>query len=260
MIALFQYLALKNNFHFESDPHFWPGQEYLLNKFTNMSQNTVYINHCKYVELQNEASFDDIVWINMVREPIERQESLYYYGVSPKRGIKAQVELQSRDRNVDPCGCMNMEFDDCYRFYLENTNCTHRLKVEPLELYFADSPVRNTEPRPFPQDMIYDRIRNDYLFVGILEEWELSVQAFEVLLPRFFKGATAYFKSRPHHHNVTPEVNKLTNTTKSGAISTHVREALKHYNREEIVLYERIKRLFWMKIASLFPDLASKEP
>ena len=259
MTALLQFLAPRNNFHVVNDFHYMPDRAHLLSTLTHLPQDTVYINHCKYIELENEP-IEDIIWINMVRDPIERQASLYYFQVSPGQGRSAIEELHRRDRSVNQCGCMNMEFDDCYRYYLDNTNCTDKLKVEPLEKFFADAPVNvKVGSEHFPQDKVYARIRDRYLFVGIVEEWELSVQMFEHLLPRFFKGATAYLKDQPHILNKTPEVNPLTHTTKTGAISTHVRDALKRYNHDEVLLYERIKRLFWIKIGLAFPDLADTD-
>ena len=224
MIALLQFLAQRNNFNVikEKHEHFFLDHEHLLKTLNDLPDNTVYVNHCNYIE---HKSIDDYVWINIVREPIDRAQSLYYYEVSPIRPQDRVTEkLHQQNQTVNPCGCLNMEFDDCYRFYMQNPNCAHRLNLNSFKKFFADASrdPNHRVPAPVPVEDLFKRIRDRYLFVGILEEYELSIEALEKLLPRFFTGATAYLREQPHELHNTPQVNPLTNTTKGGAISTHV--------------------------------------
>ena len=49
------------------------------------------------------------------------------------------------------------------------------------------------------KDLVYkktrERVLNDYFFIGLLEHLEESLQALELLLPRYFKGAVEIYKT-----------------------------------------------------------------
>lgn len=40
-----------------------------------------------------------------------------------------------------------------------------------------------------------ERVLNDYFFIGLLEHLEESLQALELLLPKYFKGAVEIYKT-----------------------------------------------------------------
>lgn len=77
MTALIYILSKLNNFQILQEYNFYPSKEYLINRLTNLPNNTIYINHCHYIK--NLPS--DIQWINIMREPIEREQSIFYYDV-----------------------------------------------------------------------------------------------------------------------------------------------------------------------------------
>lgn len=253
LFTLLTYLASRNNFTLQLDGAKFANHSEMLDTFKRLPDNHVYVNHCQYIE---DKALDGYVWINMVREPIEREVSLYYYYVSPMRRNNALVEIHNRERTKEnPCGCNLIEFDDCYRYYIENPICSDHLKMKvPQTWYFTNVNPDNGTSVTFSADSLYRRVRDDYTFVGIIEEWELSVKIFERLLPRFFAGGTNYVKehTRDPHVLASPEFNPLTNTTKKGAISGYVKDRLSKYNPEQIAFYEHMKRLFWLRVGDYY--------
>jgi hypothetical protein len=127
--------------------------------------------------------------------------------------------------------------------------------------YFRDVTCdrwENQHNGAFSGAMAFKRVADDYTFVGIVDEQELSVMALEKLLPTFFRNASAVYRGLNLDKapaNKTPEKNPFTHTEKNGAVTTFVRDALKRYNPDDVLFYENVKRMFWWRIAGLFPDL-----
>lgn len=359
MTALILALSKINDFTVVKDAHYFPSNHQLRPKLIDLPEDSIYINHCNYVsDLPGE-----FVWINMMREPVERAASEFYYEVSETRGEHGLDDLHTREKDI-PCGCPYDEFDECFRkrnimkkckdrmvfkstqraFFSEprdvvlKTNATAaneyyrkgnsgankgsdagtgkrdggvggkkrrdrqgggaRLQAEPSDNTVSDKAgdahagvdadsrrslrdkqsrggtrsdkageKKPRDPRTvllahqslpgWTADLAFQRIRDQYLFVGLTEEFELSVRMLEKLLPRFFANATAvYNKMSPKksHANTTPLQNPVTHTTMNGAISTYVRDILTEYNAEEVGLYEKTKRLFWYKVGQILPN------
>lgn len=209
---------------------------------------------------------DDYHWINMVREPVEKDSSWYYFAVSESRAQGAAIqERKHRDKDVS-CGCPYLEYDHCMRHRIEN-NCSLSFFAPSISYfssvvpqgnrtYTANTPHVAPNLNGFTGDDAFNRVKNEYVFVGITEEFELSIKALEILEPRFFRGASelsAKHKSS-ERKNETPKDNKVTHTSMSGAVSDTVRKALSEANHEDIILYEKAKRHFWYTISHLLPE------
>lgn len=267
MISVLNELATLHKFRLVQDESYWPSKVDLNSTLMNLPKDAIYVNHCGYLPGLPKAEY---VWINVMRDPIELEESYYYYKVSDKRGEWGAIERR-RALEDRTCGCSKKEFDDCYRLYITKGVCEDRMRFNHSALRnFHDAtndPWQNERVGGFLTHRLDDgftgavafkRVMKEYAFVGLTDEMELTLKALEKLLPRFFANATAIYQSLFHtgtHANRTPERNRITHTEKTGAVSTLVREALKHYNPEDMIFYENVKRLFWLKIASLFPDM-----
>jgi dermatan/chondrotin sulfate uronyl 2-O-sulfotransferase UST len=256
MMSLLLKLSRLNNFTLFREVDTYPNSTTLMDHLITMPENSVYINHCNYIE----GLPSDYVWINMAREPVEREVSYYYYTVDPNlRGKKAEASVE--EQIADPCGCAYMEFDTCIKFRYESTkpNCTHALdyiSLSQMGFFRSISPKAEIEENRESEKEIFSRVKNKYLFVGLTDEFELSLKMFEKLLPQFFAGAVKVHADDPHSR-ATSDENPLTKTNLTGAISTRARKILESHNAEESLLYEKIKRLFWLRVAEHHPQLLS---
>jgi heparan sulfate 2-O-sulfotransferase HS2ST1 len=257
MSVLIAALSKVNHFEIHNDGRYFITASQLNKTLTGLPDNSLYINHCNYLP---GLPKNDYLWINMVREPVELEESYYYYRVSPLRGRFGEQVREAQKEDL--CGCSNMEFDDCYRSYLFNSQCEHRMRFNHSAIkYFRDvtgDQWENQGNGAFSGPMAVRRVADDYTFVGIVDEQELSVMALEKLLPTFFRNATAVYRSLNLDKAPTfktPETNPFTHTEKNGAVTTFVRDALKRYNPDDVMFYENVKRMFWWRITGLFPDL-----
>jgi hypothetical protein len=269
MSLLFLAMSKINNFTVVNDKPYFPAYEALQQKLLSLPDDTIYINHCNYMD--SLPAHGDYVWINVAREPVDRDQSLFYYEVSDKRGKKGEDALRNRANN--PCGCASMEYDECIKFLAATPSCKHLLVRPSTEQKFFSVPANTTLDDPhdlssqyvpgFTAEQAFSVVRSKYHFVGLTEQMELTVKALEKLLPRFFKGMHAHFHANPTSNtttaaalvaNKTKPTNKKTHTELNGAVSTAARELVEAHNPGEMALYRNITRLFWWKISQLLPE------
>jgi len=240
MIAMLTALSKKNGFHVENHQNYYPSKEALKHDLHALRNNTVYVNHAGFL-----PSEGDLVWINVVREPIERWASVYYYAVDPGLRGEAANELARRENDTE-CGCARLEFDECINF-LYHRNCSI---VVPSQISNFCEPGfgavdRKDQDEYCGRELATTRVHKNYLLVGLTKELELTTQLLEILLPGVFRGATAL----PHvSHRATSLTNGLTGTSLNGAISTRSRKQIaeKAVNyKDELLFYKDVKRFFF---------------
>ena len=202
---------------------------------------------------------EDYHWINIVREPIEKDASLFYYQVSPTRGEKNMNHVLETRKANKQCGCAFMEYDACIRLRVEN-NCSLEFPDSAFDFFSSEKPqldlITGMKTSNHTSDKTFQRVLHEYRFVGLTEELALSIKALEVLEPRFFRNASYVYADLKSSEvkNASPQTNKITHTSMTGAISSSVRSVLAHANPEDIKLYEQVKRLFWWTIANVLPE------
>ena len=213
----------------------------------------VYVNHC--------GALDDlgpgVAWVNVVREPIARIASDFYYKVDASshsgdpRDVAAAIEARRRD---DRCGCAALEFDACVRSMARN-NCSfdERWPLRKSQLVYFCPAGAGGSTRCAGADA---RARAaSYAFVGIAEEYELTVAALERLLPRYFREASALAAAvNDRRWHTTALVNNATGTSGNGCISGVARDLFRErwgLYADEVALYDQVKRRFWCTVAAL---------
>ena len=189
------------------------------------------MNHAGFL-----ASEGDLIWLNVVREPIERWASLFYYAVDSEVRSTALAKHALADRARDTkCGCAMLEFDECIDVTFRR-NCTMEV---PSQISSFCEPGEACS-----RELATRRLHERYLLVGLTEELTLTLQLLEKMLPSMFHGA----RSVPSRHRATSLTNALTNTSLSGAISSRSRAQIaqkaKNYKDEQL-FYQEAKRLFF---------------
>jgi len=136
-----------------------------------------------------DFSKEDIrpTYINIIREPLDWITSRFYfnrYGWKRDPGCRGEGCSMSKEEHA-------MSLDECV------------LKRKPLctssTTYFSYLCGPSSECNDVQKDHVYEvtrkRLLKDYFFVGILEHFEETLQALEILLPQYFKGAVDVWKS-----------------------------------------------------------------
>ena len=95
----------------------------------------------------------------------------------------------------------------------------------------------------------------DYLFVGLMEEYDLTVRVLEALLPQFFEGASATYNDQDRRRpKAGTTKNPVTGTLGLGAVSKSARAMLLNTPScaQEARFYARAKRQFWLTAGRVF--------
>mmetsp|Transcript_24100 Transcript_24100/g.80123 ORF Transcript_24100/g.80123 Transcript_24100/m.80123 type:complete len:383 (+) Transcript_24100:103-1251(+) len=238
MISLLTLLSTKNHFTLDNHGNFAPSKDVLAQELRSLPNNTIYVNHAGFI-----PSEGDLTWINVVREPIERWQSLHYYAVDPAlRRDKAEQALAGRAKDAK-CGCARLEFDECIDLLYHN-NCPMQV---PSQIQSFCEPGERCS-----RELATARAHERYLVVGLTEELALTVKLLEKVLPQMFDGA-ASLSSRGGHRS-TNLVNGLTHTSLNGAISTRSRAQIAERSAnyvEEKLFYEDAKRHFFAQACRL---------
>ena len=271
MDNLIHKLSTRNNFKFVQDTDYLPNATSLAQRIRALPEGDVYINHAGF----DATAPADVAFMNLVREPIDRAVSLFYYGVdSVTRPAERAEECLKNRQDAGACGCAGQEADYCVYSQLGNhcyDECgegeagTERY-CQPFDDLDAGCA---TSHRTYSQTMFFcpptkDRVdcdahtaartaRERYVFVGMVEEFELSVLALEQLLPRWFAGAHEILAGLPDSaHRATKDNNNLTHTLgSSGTLSAGSRQIMAERADNQLAFYDTINASFWRTMAKL---------
>mmetsp|Transcript_22624 Transcript_22624/g.33577 ORF Transcript_22624/g.33577 Transcript_22624/m.33577 type:complete len:350 (-) Transcript_22624:520-1569(-) len=191
----------------------------------------LYVNHVWY--------FGDIydiapqsprpVYIQMVREPISRVISQFYFLTAPRRDATYRTKMKQLQTEAG-FFIEKGDLDDCI---LNATNPERCERTNEMTSYFCGYVRECANPAsPEALKMATANLEN-YAFVGILEDFQTTVAMFEKLLPRYFEGASSI---------VVPHENEARSNKK--APSAHTLDMLRKYNANDLVLYQLIVEKF----------------
>ena len=192
-------------------------------------------------------------YLNMVRHPINRVQSDYYYLIDASSRPKGRAEEEIERRRASRCGCYGLTFSQCVlsvRF-----ECTENLSLgdELLQYFCGDEDVcrANTEAT-------YRQARRNldsYVFVGLTEHFMISLQVLERLLPAFFRDARRAFErgaaaSAGRGMSVGTATRAKMTAPYEDLSWSAARLLLEHpQNRWELQLWRDIETRFWQTVA-----------
>ena len=139
------------------------------------SRHIAYVNFAKYGLMPP-------VYINMIRDPIERFSSQYHF----KRN--GDMRNPGKGRTLKPMSKATRELDinDCV---LKNyTECSAE-KLWYIVPYFCGQDPICKRPSFEALQLAKQHLIENYLAVGFVEDFEGTLQIFEKLVPFYFKGA-----------------------------------------------------------------------
>ncbi|XP_078602244.1 uronyl 2-sulfotransferase-like [Branchiostoma floridae x Branchiostoma japonicum] len=191
MKVLIAQLQEKNHFKFFSAANLHAkalhGEDLL--RFAQMMDKlptpSIYEKHTYFVDFPLMAAKQPL-YINLVRDPIERRVSAYYYLRYGRHGnefadiLKLRRTEEQRNQTLDYCVANNLH------------ECS---ASEPnsfmLTQYFCGQSTICTKPSQVAVEVAKENIRRHYAVVGVLEEFRSFLKVLEVVMPQFFRGAVS---------------------------------------------------------------------
>ena len=167
--------------------------------------------------------------VNLVRHPISRMASYFYY--TEKRWIR-QHPNQQRHSDFSECVLNGEE-----RCLVGGSRNNIYGKTEMLLSYFCGQAAICTDPESREALAIARRaVEEEYSVVGVLEQLNVTLTVMELILPLWFQGARALFEQHPIQDNGNPHPEPSIAATK----------ILSWRLRHDIELYQLIRqRLHW---------------
>lgn len=197
-MELLKSLSIKNNFHYHKDRTqkvetiklTYNEEKWLSNLLDFFNPPSVYVKHVCFVNF-TQFNLDMPIYVNMVRDPVERVISWYYYVRAPWYFVerkRAFPELPLPNPNW-----LKKDYDTCVR--RGDKECRYQDGDErddfgQLTEFFCgqddDCTGFNTE---VAMRKAKENVEKHYAVVGVLEELNKTLTVLEHYVPRFFKGA-----------------------------------------------------------------------
>lgn len=191
MLGIIRKLAQQNGFKYRNSAIYWkqvinPEEELSMARMLKHESGTfgdlLFDRHFYVFDFsaQPDLGFD---WVNMVREPVSRLTSQFYYLRSPRR-------WRNKARRP-PTSWMEKELDTCV---LEgDPECQVGAGAQDLQLtYFCGSALECGHPHSKQGlQLAKYNVEHRFAVVGVMEEFATSVAVLEQMLPRWFRGAGA---------------------------------------------------------------------
>lgn len=182
---------------------------------------------------------DDVVYINMIRNPLERLISLYYFNLYGDAGGFRNKELDEKRKGKN------------FKSLEELARTTGFPKRCNYLWSFAGEKEAKGDPE-IAVALAKRNILNNFLFIGLTEEYETSVAIFENLLPHLIDGvSSAYREIKIERCEMYATLNKTTPSNETMALLMKNDKYLKY----EFEIYYFVRQLFNQTKAALLNQL-----
>jgi len=197
-MELLKSLSVKNNFHYHKDRTqkvetiklSSREEKWLSNLLDFFSPPSVYVKHVCFVNF-TKYGLPMPIYVNMVRDPIERVISWYYYVRAPWYFVERKRAFP--DLPLPNPNWLRKDYETCVRRgdnECRYTEGDERDDFGQLTEFFCGQEDEctgfNTE---VAMKKAKENVERHYAVVGVLEELNKTLTVLEHYVPRFFKGA-----------------------------------------------------------------------
>ncbi|CAO1420440.1 unnamed protein product [Diamesa tonsa] len=261
-MELLRRLAIRNNFKFHRDSvqrvetirlaTFQ--QEELADMVSELETPSVYVKHVCYTNF-TKFNLPTPIYINLVRDPIERIISWFYYIRAPWYYVERKQAFP--DLPLPDSRWLRKDFETCV--LRGDPECTYKMGEthegigdhRRQTLFFCG---HENECTPFNTDGALERakfaVETQYSVVGVLEDLNTTLAVFEKYIPRFFAGATEIY------YNEIRSLDKINKNLFKPPVSEEVKNLVRQNFTREIEFYKFCKqRLHKQFLAATMMDV-----
>lgn len=246
LMQLLRFLSTKNGFTLMRDNGFstklredimlsYEQQMQLKTIFRSFNSPTVYLKHTGFVDFE-QLNSPMPIYINIVRDPLERVNSIFYFRRSPSQADKMKkiypgIPLPSKKYFLQEFkSCVNEHNPEC--MYIEGIR---RYDTAQLTEFFCGQDLYcsgfNTDAA---LRKAKDNVERHYAVVGVLEDFNKTLAVLEHYIPTIFKGSlNIYWESLKGKHE--------NNNLHKKPLDKTIRDVLQRNFTREIEFYEFCK-------------------
>ncbi|XP_036336970.1 heparan sulfate 2-O-sulfotransferase pipe-like, partial [Rhagoletis pomonella] len=179
-------------------------EEDLIKNITQLEDRAVFASHVNYLDFKKYGKPRPI-YVNLVRDPIERVISWHYYirlpwVYVPRRRLK-HIEMPSKQ-------WVNTEFDQCLLSgdkactYIEGSGLDGLVDHRRQTLFFCGHNERECTPfnKKLPMQIAMRMVEEEYAVVGTFEDTNVTLSVLESYIPSYFRGAKDMYYMGMHEY------------------------------------------------------------
>ncbi|XP_059620106.1 heparan sulfate 2-O-sulfotransferase pipe isoform X1 [Phlebotomus argentipes] len=259
-MTLIRRLAAENSFTFHRDAvqrietiRLSPDQQLeLSDMIVDLPTPSVYVKHVCYTNF-TRFGLPTPIYVNLVRDPVERVISWYYYIRAPWYYVERKQAFP--DLPLPDPRWLRKDFETCVLNH--DPECTfnygethegigdHRRQT----LFFCG---HDEECTPFNTVGALERakyaVESQYSVVGVLEDLNTTLSVFEAYIPRFFRGSKNIYWEEVNNFN------KINRNAFKPPVSEEVKDIVRRNFTREIEFYQFCKqRLHKQFLAAKLP-------
>ncbi|EDV97968.1 GH14407 [Drosophila grimshawi] len=212
----------------------------------------VYSQHIAYVNF-TRFHMPRPIYINLVRDPIERIISWHYYIRARWYYNDMNAKLGPKSVKMPPDEFLNLDLDTCVRnkdpyctfeqMQMNNPVGDHRRQT----LFFCG--MNKKLCMPFNSKMAMQKakrtVESDYAVVGTWEDTNITLTVLEHYIPRYFRNAkVAYYLGKEN-------LSRINRNNVTRIVSDETRQILRTNLTNEIEFYEFCKQRLYLQYAAL---------
>ncbi len=182
-----------------------------------------YVRHIHYIDLEEFQPQIRPTWISLVRDPLERAISWYYYQLTPWYKLKFDPELNEtvltekvsvREVKTSLDECVEAKLPECSFNIGQPLHQGKRGPAHASQIAFFcghDPEVCGEFGSEAALARAMENVERRFAVVGITEEFDKTLEVLEAYVPRFFRDAREVYtetmdKQKVNRNSFKPEV------------------------------------------------------
>ena len=202
---------------------------------------TVWVRHYNFLDFDS-LGLAAPTWINIVRDPVERVISNFYYRRAGWNIVERKLAFP--DEPLPDPAFLRRDFESCVLegdpecSYVENSLDTawetgdHRRQ---MMLFCGQRELCARFNNQEALELAKRNVAQHYSVVGVLERWEDSLEVMEDQLPFFFTGARELYKEK------FQQVRKMSQNFHKGFVSEEIKQIVRKNFSREMEFYDFCK-------------------
>ena len=183
----------------------------------------VYTSHLNFIDFAKHQINASVYYINMIRDPVDHMVSRYYFKIYGDDRLKRNENETSRPLDINEC--IQTKPSACFKPFR-------------IGRYFCGYDKKRCNGTGVSLELAKKHIEDNYLLIGLTEEFDATVKLLEKMLPDYFEGASEVWKQ------IREDSLRDTKTKKKVLLLEETRKIVLDNMKVDYDLYNWVKRRF----------------